>query len=172
MNTETASRIASSLRVRATMASKFALSDEATEVLSSVSVGVARSDHPLFDGSVTAKKYAAYRHVNASRRGIQLHADRCGAGKADAEPNGVASSTELSGGDTCSRELRADRHDTQDSHSLCRITWPARVPNPSLATADHGLSGVASALQCKDLKRWRPDAWRRYSCAVQRKFCL
>lgn len=36
----------------------------------SVSVGVARSDHPLFHGSVTAKKYAGYRHVNASRRGI------------------------------------------------------------------------------------------------------
>jgi len=36
----------------------------------STSVGVARKDHPLFRSAVTAKKYAAYRHVNASRRGI------------------------------------------------------------------------------------------------------
>lgn len=40
------------------------------KLFSSVSVGVARSDHPLFHGSPTAKKYASYRHVNASRRGI------------------------------------------------------------------------------------------------------
>ncbi len=36
----------------------------------SISVGVARKDHPLFRGSITAKKYAAYRHVNAFRRRI------------------------------------------------------------------------------------------------------
>jgi len=36
----------------------------------SVSAGVARSDHPLFHGGITAKRYAAYRQVNASRRGI------------------------------------------------------------------------------------------------------
>jgi DNA-binding transcriptional LysR family regulator len=38
----------------------------------SASIGVARSDHPLFRGNITAKKYAAYRHVNASRRGISF----------------------------------------------------------------------------------------------------
>ncbi|MGO8786761.1 MAG: LysR family transcriptional regulator [Terriglobia bacterium] len=40
------------------------------KLFSSGSVGVARRDHPLFDQSITAKRYAAYRHVNASRRGI------------------------------------------------------------------------------------------------------
>jgi DNA-binding transcriptional LysR family regulator len=36
----------------------------------SVPVGAACSDHPLFRGRVTAKKYAACQHVNASRRGL------------------------------------------------------------------------------------------------------
>jgi DNA-binding transcriptional LysR family regulator len=40
------------------------------KLFSSVSLGVVRSDHSLFHGSITAKKYVAYRHVNASRRGI------------------------------------------------------------------------------------------------------
>lgn len=40
------------------------------KLFSSVPVGAARSDHPLFGQRITAKRYAAYRHVNASRRGV------------------------------------------------------------------------------------------------------
>ena len=36
----------------------------------SASVGVARRGHPLLRGKMTASRYAAHRHVNASRRGI------------------------------------------------------------------------------------------------------
>jgi DNA-binding transcriptional LysR family regulator len=36
----------------------------------SVPVGAAGSNHPLFGGKITPKKYAAWKHVNASRRGL------------------------------------------------------------------------------------------------------
>lgn len=36
----------------------------------STSTAVARRDHPVFRGRVTAKRFAAYRHVIASRRGV------------------------------------------------------------------------------------------------------
>ena len=40
------------------------------KLFSSVSVGVARSNHALFRDNISAERYASYRHVNASRRGI------------------------------------------------------------------------------------------------------
>jgi DNA-binding transcriptional LysR family regulator len=33
-------------------------------------LGLADADHPIFDGPVTAERFAAYEHVNISRRGV------------------------------------------------------------------------------------------------------